>query len=160
MIYYYFSITKPISSEITKIIMSIEILSLLVNFGLLVLIWIIQLIIYPSFLYYNKENLLAWHRKYTTLIGYVVSPLMLTQLGIAIYQTYIAANLYSLISLGIISIIWLSTFLQFVPIHSSISKGSFIEEILKSLVKKNWLRTSLWTFLFFFGLAYYSFFEM
>ena len=140
--------------------MSIEILSLLVNFGLLVLIWIIQLIIYPSFLYYNLENLVAWHRKYTPLIGYIVSPLMLLQLGIAIYQTNIEANSYHLISLVIISVIWISTILQFVPIHRNISKGRLSDEMLKSLVKKNWLRTFLWTILFLFSLAYYSFFGL
>lgn len=140
--------------------MSIEILSLLVNFGLLVLIWIIQLIIYPSFIYYNLENLVAWHRKYTTLIGYIVSPLMLLQLGIAIYQTNIEANSYHLISLVIISVIWISTILQFVPIHRNISKGRLSDKMLKSLVKKNWLRTFLWTILFLFSLAYYSFFGL
>jgi hypothetical protein len=137
--------------------MSVVILRLLVDFGLLVLIWIIQLIIYPGFLYYNTENLVVWHKKYTPLIGYIVAPLMISQLGIAIYQTTSATNPYNLISLVIISIVWISTFLQFIPIHNNISKGRANNKMLSSLVKKNWLRTVLWTILFLFSLANYAF---
>ncbi len=137
--------------------MSLVILRLLLDFGLVVLIWIIQLIIYPGFLYYNTENLVAWHLKYTPLIGYMVAPLMISQLGISIYQTTSATNPYNLISLVIISIVWISTFLQFIPIHNNISKGRANNKMLLSLVKKNWLRTVLWTILFLFSLANYAF---
>jgi hypothetical protein len=137
--------------------MSISIVRLLVDFGLLVLIWMIQLIMYPSFLYYNTENLVAWHRKYTPLIGYIVGPLMLFQLGITVYQITNEINLFNIISLMIISLVWISTFLQFVPIHNSISKGRINKEMLLSLVKKNWIRTALWTILFLFSLTYYLF---
>jgi len=137
--------------------MSIFILRLLVDFGLLVLIWIIQMIIYPSFIYYKSENLVEWHRKYTPLIAYIVGPLMLFQLGITIYQITNEINLFNIISLAIISLVWISTFLQFVPIHNSISKGRVNKEMLLSLVKKNWIRTALWTLLFLFSLTYYLF---
>lgn len=137
--------------------MSIFILRLLVDFGLLVLIWIIQMIIYPSFIYYKSENLVEWHRKYTPLIAYIVGPLMLFQLGITIFQITNEINLFNIISLAIISLVWISTFLQFVPIHNSISKGRVNKEMLLSLVKKNWIRTALWTLLFLFSLTYYLF---
>ena len=140
--------------------MSLEIIRLLVDFGLFVLIWIIQLIIYPSFLYYSPENLIPWHRKYTRLIGYIVGPLMILQLGIAVYQTTLALSPYHLISLGIIGIVWISTFLQFVPLHNKISKAEFTDKTLTSLVKKNWLRTFLWTLLLLLSLAYYTFFGL
>ncbi len=128
--------------------MSISILRLLVDFGLLVLIWVVQLIVYPSFLFYNKENLITWHRKYTPLVGYIVAPLMVLQLSLSIYQISNAVTLYNIISVMMISTIWIITFLQFVPIHNNISNGSTSEKMLLSLVKKNWLRTFLWTLLF------------
>jgi len=140
--------------------MSLEILRLLVDFGLFVLIWIIQLIIYPSFLHYFTENLIPWHRKYTTLIGYIVGPLMILQLVIAVYQTFTALIPYHLISLGIISIVWIYTFLQFVPLHNKISKAEFTDKTLTSLVNKNWLRTILWTLLFMLSFAYYTFYDL
>ena len=128
--------------------MSISILRLLVDFGLLVLIWVIQLIVYPSFLYYKKENLITWHRKYTSLVGYIVAPLMVLQLGLSIYQISNAVTPYNIISVMMISTIWIITFLQFVPIHNNISNGSTSEKMLLSLVKKNWMRTFLWSLLF------------
>jgi len=128
--------------------MSISSVRVLIDFGLVVLIWIIQLIVYPSFLHYTATNLVGWHRKYTPLIGYIVGPLMLGQLGIAIYQVSTDFTLYHSLSILIIATIWIVTFLQFVPIHNNISKGRVNETMLVSLVRKNWSRTILWTLLF------------
>jgi len=128
--------------------MTIPILRLLIDFGLVIVIWTIQIIIYPSFLHYSTQNLVAWHRKYVPLIGYIVTPLMFLQLGLVIYQFASAINIYSVISLVVVITVWISTLLQFVPIHSNISKGRTSRDMLLSLVKKNRLRTVLWTFIF------------
>ena len=135
--------------------MYLPIVQLLLDFGLVVLIWIIQLIVYPSFLYYRNENLVAWHREYTSRFSFIVIPLMFGQLGISIYQVSTYANVYTALGLVIILLIWISTFLQFVPIHSNISKGIASEKMLNSLVTKNWLRTSLWSLLFVINCSYY-----
>jgi len=55
---------------------------LVVDFCLVVLIWLVQLIIYPSFRYMSPEQLAIWHPKYTTLITLVVGPLMLAQVAV------------------------------------------------------------------------------
>ena len=128
--------------------MTVAIIRLLLDFGLVVLIWMIQRIVYPSFLHYTAENLIIWHKQYTSRFSVIVVPLMIGQLGISIYQAIIVTNLYTVVSLVIVIIIWLSTFLQFVPIHSTISKGQVNEKMLNSLVAKNWLRTFLWSLLF------------
>ena len=52
----------------------------LADFGLLVLIWMVQLVVYPGFKYYQRERLLEWHARYTSRISYIVGPLMLGQL--------------------------------------------------------------------------------
>ena len=132
--------------------MSITILRLLFDFGLLVLIWIIQRIVYPSFLHYNSKDLVNWHKVYTSRLTFIVMPLMLGQLGISIYQLIMEIDLYTVLSLIIIIVIWVSTFLQFVPIHAQISKGKASQKMLDSLVKKNWIRTFLWTVLFLYSL--------
>ena len=132
--------------------MSITILRLLFDFGLLVLIWIVQLIVYPSFLHYNAKNLISWHKVYTSRLSFIVMPLMLGQLGISIYQLILDINLYTVLSIIIIIVIWVSTFLQFVPIHAQISKGNTSQKMLESLVKKNWIRTFLWTALFLYSM--------
>jgi DMSO reductase anchor subunit len=132
--------------------MSVTILRLLIDFGLLVLIWIVQRIVYPGFLYYNTKDLINWHRTYTSRFTFIVMPLMLGQLGISIYQLITEIDLYTVMSLIIIILIWLSTFLQFVPIHAKISKGKVSQKMLNSLVKKNWIRTFLWTALFLYSM--------
>ena len=128
--------------------MTVAIIRLLLDFGLVVLIWMIQRIVYPSFLHYTSENLIIWHKEYTSRFSVIVIPLMIGQLGISIYQAIMVTNLYTVVSLVIVIIIWLSTFLQFVPIHAIISKGQVNEKTLNSLVAKNWLRTFLWSLLF------------
>jgi hypothetical protein len=115
--------------------MSISIVRLLIDFGLVVLIWMIQLIVYPSFLHYTASNLIKWHKKYTLLIGYIVGPLMLGQLAIVSYQVSNDINLYNSLSIFIIAAIWIVTFLQFVPIHTNISKGRLSKQMLVSLVE-------------------------
>ena len=135
--------------------MTLAIIRLLLDFGLVVLIWIIQRIVYPSFLHYSTENLVVWHREYTSRFSAIVIPLMLAQLGISIYQVITLTNLYTLLSLAVIILIWISTFLQFVPIHSNISKENVSEKMLMALVRKNWLRTFLWSLLFVINCSYY-----
>ena len=132
--------------------MSITILRLLFDFGLLVLIWIVQRIVYPSFLHYNSINLINWHKEYTSRLSFIVMPLMLGQLSISIYQLIMEINPYTVLSIIIIIVIWVATFLQFVPIHAQISKGKASQKMLDSLVKKNWIRTFLWTVLFLYSL--------
>lgn len=128
--------------------MELLIIRLLFDFGLLILIWMVQLVIYPSFLYYSNDDLLAWHRLYTQRISYVVLPLMAGQLGLAVFQLYGFISWYSILSLLIIGILWGITFLQFVPLHNAIAQKEFDKKILLALVKNNWLRTFLWTVLF------------
>lgn len=128
--------------------MSLDTIALVIASGLLVLIWMIQLVVYPSFSYYNSESLVIWHKKYTNRFGPIVMPLMIGQLGIGLYQVITAISTYTIVNFIIITLLWSSTFLQFVPIHDNIAKGKASETMLVSLVKKNWIRTVLWTILF------------
>jgi len=134
--------------------MSIEILRLLIDFGLLVLIWIVQRIIYPGFLHYSADELVKWHRIYTSRLTFIVFPLMLGQLAVSVYQLTLEANLYTVMGFILVILLWLSTFLQFVPMHSKISQGKVSQKLLNSLVKKNWIRTILWTVLFLLSLLF------
>ena len=128
--------------------MSITICRLLFDFGLVVLIWMIQQIVYPSFLEYSPKNLVVWHKKYVNRLTPIVFPLMLGQLGITIYQVFTEVSIYSITSLLLILLLWIVTFWIFVPIHTTISKGTANKELLQVLVTRNWMRTIAWTFLF------------
>ncbi|WP_435624289.1 hypothetical protein [Flagellimonas sp.] len=124
---------------------------LLVDFGLLILIWIVQLIIYPSFSHFSKEDLIEWHRKYTALMGFIVAPLMLAELGIYLVTLFTKPNIWNIVATVLVIIIWVMTFAQFVPMHKAISKGQVDDILLEKLVRKNWGRTVLWSILFMLG---------
>tara|TARA_R110002051_G_scaffold3333_1_gene18005 strand:+ start:11732 stop:12148 length:417 start_codon:yes stop_codon:yes gene_type:complete len=132
--------------------MEIEILNLLFDSGLLVLIWMIQLIVYPSFLYYNKEALVSWHRKYTLRLAIIVIPLMFGQLLLTSWQWYQLQTLEMTMRLLLVIAVWVSTFVQFVPIHNKITQGKATNQHLKQLVHRNWLRTTLWTLICILGI--------
>ena len=126
----------------------IEITRLLLDFGLCILIWMVQLIVYPSFAFYNNTQLLTWHKTYTKAIAFIVIPLMLGQLGIAIYQVFIVQNSYTLVSIVLVVFLWGITLLKFAPMHQQISEGNTQIQLLKTLVQTNWIRTIIWTLLF------------
>jgi DMSO reductase anchor subunit len=128
--------------------MNVEKLRLLFDFGLLVLIWLVQLTIYPAFRYYSKENLIAWHQEYTFGISMVVIPLMFGQLITAGLQLISERSIFTIGSIILIVLVWISTFTQFVPMHNTISSGTATEALLEQLVARNWIRTALWTLIF------------
>lgn len=124
------------------------ILRLLFDFGMVVLIWLVQLIIYPAFANIAKSKMVCWHQSYTENLGFVVIPLMFVQLGVIIYQTFLQINLYTIASLLVVITLWIITFTLFVPLHNKVAKGNFSESLGKNLIATNWIRTFLWTLLF------------
>jgi hypothetical protein len=115
------------------------------DFGLLILIWLVQLIIYPSFTFMEDNQLLNWHPKYTQLITVVVMPLMLIQLFSTAYLTYNQFSWILLTQSILIILLWASTFFQAVPLHNQIDSHSEIQKAALDLVKANWKRTIMWT---------------
>jgi hypothetical protein len=44
--------------------------------------------------------------------------------------------------------LWIFTFNSFAPLHHKISKGTTNQSILHLLIRRNWIRTFFWSFLF------------
>ena len=125
----------------------------LVDFGMVVLIWLVQLIIYPSFLFIEQEQLLEWHRSYVQLIARIVGPMMIVQLGVVALQTILAVSTTHVIALVLVLTCWASSMLLSIPCHRRIDQGDAGQANLKLLVRTNWPRTILWTAVFFIGLV-------
>ncbi len=123
-------------------------LRLVCDSGLLVLIWIVQLIIYPSFAFYSHKNLFTWHKIYTKRIALVVIPLMVTQLIISLLQVYTNPNIYSILYSIMVISAWLLTFIIFVPLHHDISNEIETDLSIKKIKLHNWSRTVLWSLIF------------
>lgn len=134
----------------------LSILRLIVDFGLCILIWMVQLTVYPAFAYFPKEDLVRWHKKYSIGITIVVAPLMIGQLIIVLFQIIDQKTAYTIISAIIIGLLWLSTFTMFVPLHKQLGNTSFRESVPKKLVTRNWLRTLLWTILAILTITHYT----
>lgn len=124
-----------------------------VDFGLVVLIWIVQLIIYPSFRYYTPADLAVWHPKYTNLITLIVGPLMLAQVALVGWELLNRFSWLTLASAVLVGLMWASTAFQAVPIHNAIAAGDSSPETLARLVSVNWVRTVGWTIIFVLGVV-------
>lgn len=133
--------------------MELSFVKLLFDFGLLVLIWMVQLIVYPSFTYMDKQRLIVWHSKYSKGISAIVIPLMLGQLVLSVMLLLREISLSRLIDLLLLISVWAVTFIIFVPTHQAISTGNGNAVLLKKLVTKNWSRTVIWTTIFLFNLG-------
>ncbi len=136
----------------------LEVLRILVDFGLVILIWMVQLIIYPSFNYYSKTDLIQWHHIYTGRITIVVFPLMASQLGISIIQLAADPSIFHILYGVFVAFSWVITMALFVPMHNQLSSKDFDSKIPKNLVKFNWIRTIAWSLLFILSLL--NFYDM
>ena len=121
---------------------------MIVDFGMLVLIWMIQLIVYPSFKHHSEESLARWHRIYTFRISLIVVPLMVAQLLVYTYRSVKVPTIETLSGAAIVVAMWLITFVVFVPLHAKLTRGVQVDEVCSRLVKFNWVRTILWSLLF------------
>lgn len=128
--------------------MTITALQWCLDAGTLILIWLVQLIIYPSFLYVEDSSLQKWHQQYTVRISWVVIPLMLGQLALGFWSVYENLNWGTGFRLGLILAIWMVTFSHFVPAHQKIGAGINSKDNIHFIGKFNWIRTLLWSFLF------------
>ncbi|BBM82710.1 hypothetical protein [Candidatus Uabimicrobium amorphum] len=113
-----------------------------INAMLFILIWLVQLIIYPSFAYCDHEQFVMWHNRYTGLISLFVVPLMFAQVFLALCMLH---NTWNYVILGLIVGVWLTTFLLSVPCHNSLHNNGYDQEVIRKLVLTNWPRTIMWT---------------
>ncbi len=112
--------------------------------ALFILIWLVQLIIYPSFLYYSKDSFLTWHKRYTKSLTFIVAPLLAGQ-GITVaYQFFTALSWYSFLSSLLITAVIGYTFVHFIPLHTEL-EVNYSSKTIKKLIRNNWYRTVLWT---------------
>lgn len=134
---------------------NLEVIGLLFDFGLVVLIWLVQLVIYPSFSGYQKENLIKWHEKYVSRMTYIVMPLMVGQLSLVVTRLFTDYSWPLVLNLLLIITAWAFTFFLFIPMHNKIVFGFIDEKILNQLVRKNWIRTILWNLVMLSSLVQY-----
>ncbi len=133
------TLTFPIMS-------SIACFNLAVSWALLVLIWLVQLIVYPGFNRIPAGNFSTYHSWYAKRIAMIVGPLMLAEVILLIGWWWAGADRSAAyVATLAVFIIWLSTFRLQVPLHKRLQNGKD-KDLIRLLVVTNWIRTSAWSF--------------
>ncbi|MFT6810036.1 MAG: hypothetical protein ACJA01_003279 [Saprospiraceae bacterium] len=120
----------------------LENINLFVTGVLVGLIWIIQLLHYPVFIFISPDQFLAFHDYHTYYMGFIAAPLMVIELALSFYLGL--QNRKYILPLLIVILIWISTFLIQVPLHEQLAKEMQVTTINK-LIDTNWIRTILWS---------------
>ncbi len=107
------------------------------------IIWFVQLNHYPMF-HLVKDNFQAFEADHVRRTFYVIMPLMLLEMITAVMMIFYKPTPGWWINIGILALIWLSTFFIQVPLHNQLS-GKYNAEVIDRLVSTNWIRTALWT---------------
>ena len=109
-------------------------------------IWVIQIVHYPSFHFIEKELYTAFQKFHMNKISIIVMPIMLAELitGIMLFFDKSSKSPFLTISIIILVLIWLITGVFFTKAHNELIAG-YQELVVNQLVAMNWIRTLLWT---------------
>ena len=119
--------------------------SLTIDFSMFLLIWIVQLIIYPSFFHVSTDKFKAWHRTYCNRVSVFVLPLMLLQMIECVCSCFFESQTLNWVRLSTVLLAWSITFLHSAKKHKKLSLMGKDPDVLASLTNWNWLRTFLWS---------------
>ena len=130
----------------TTNLLSLEQLHLIATSMMVAIIWMVQILHYPSFLFVDKKQYTEFQQFHMKKISYIIVPIMLLELfsgfGILFYIEKAQLSLYA--SLILLVLIWVITGLFFTKYHTELSKKYNRNTILR-LIRFNWIRTVLWT---------------
>ena len=109
-------------------------------------IWVIQIVHYPSFHFIEKELYTAFQKFHMNKISIIVIPIMLAELitGMMLFLDKSSKSPLLIISFVILVLIWLITGVFFSKAHNELIAG-YQELVVNQLVAMNWIRTLLWT---------------
>ncbi|HBR93123.1 MAG TPA: hypothetical protein DEA90_03055 [Opitutae bacterium] len=123
----------------------------LVDFGICVILWLVQCIIYPSFLHMEGASMIDWHKTYVFRFTWIIAPLMILQLICAAWAVWAFGTVLSWLVLILVMTCWGLSFFVSVPLHRQIDQGDPTQIKRRRLIWTNWPRTLLWTAIFVLG---------
>ena len=117
--------------------------ALVIDFAMFVVIWLVQLIVYPVFHQVETSGFVAWHRGYCNKICLFVLPLTFAQLIEAASASFFVGNTLAWVKLCTVLIAWSVTFLASAPCHRKLAVGGKDSTVIRRLIFTNWIRTFL-----------------
>ncbi len=132
----------------------LEVIRILFDFGLVVFFWMLQFIVYPSWLYFSDEALINWYHGGKESLWYIGLFLAPGQLFFAGIQLLTEPSFYTIGSFAIIIMLWIYNFTVITSLHSKIMSGQETSlEHRKKLIRANWFRSVGATVVFLWSLA-------
>ena len=95
----------------------------LFDFGIVIVVWLAQAIMYPSLAHIERDAFVSWHREYSSRIAFFVIPLLCGQAIIVGILVCYDASFLTVLSAALISLCWASTFGLSVPCHAKLQRG-------------------------------------
>ncbi|MEM0969952.1 MAG: hypothetical protein AAGJ31_11415 [Verrucomicrobiota bacterium] len=115
-----------------------------IDAGVVVLLWLVQLVIYPSFGYLDAERAEEWHQIYMERSSFLIGPLLGGQVAILGVQWLSGDRWRHGAAILLAAGMWAWTFWVSVPLHVSLQE-EFEKKVVDQLVMTNWPRTWGWT---------------
>ncbi|UCH84749.1 MAG: hypothetical protein JSW50_03380 [Candidatus Latescibacterota bacterium] len=121
------------------------ILHLTVTSAMCGIIWFVQVVHYPLFRRVGEPGFTNYQTAHERRTSFVVIPLMVVEVITAVsLVVWMPAQPLVWLGLGMLVLIWISTFCLQVPQHRQLESG-FDVRTHRRLVHTNWLRTILWS---------------
>ncbi len=110
-------------------------------------IWLVQLVHYPMFARLEASTFRRSHAFHSRAISVVVIPAMLLELSMAVAILWHrgSGDWIAETGLGLLAVIWLTTFLVIVPQHEKLQANGFDAGVHVALCRWNWVRTVAWS---------------
>ncbi len=116
------------------------------TFGMTGVIWMVQLVQYPGFARVGASEFAQFHRHHCRAIAWVVGPLMTAEMLTSALLAYAGEPAWFWRSMfGALVVIWMSTALWQGRLHGKLAAMGPRPELVRQLVRGNWLRTLLWS---------------
>lgn len=113
--------------------------------AMLMVIWLVQLVIYPAFRAIERARFIDWHHRYMRTFSFIVIPPMLLQAGIIAFQCIHAPSPAAVASAVAVATAWLTTFTLSVPCHRKLQLLGNTPDWTDRLIHTNWIRTAAWS---------------
>ena len=124
----------------------IEYIHLISTSMMVAIIWIVQILHYPTFKLIDQKKYEEFQDFHMKRISYIIIPIMLVELSSGVIVLILDSSLYTLFaaSLMLLIFIWILTALLFSKVHAYLLKG-YDEDSINKLIDLNWIRTIFWT---------------
>ena len=124
----------------------LELIHLIATAMMVSIIWLVQILHYPTFLYIDNERYTEFQNFHMKNISFLIIPLMLLEFSTGFLLLFFVDEIdfYFSISFSLLVLIWLITALFFSKYHSALS-NKYERGIILKLIRLNWVRTFFWT---------------